>query len=157
MARRLQNERGYSLVEVMASIVILSVAIIPMVGMFDMGLTMVSRGSNCDKARAFANERLERVKVLTYAEARDDFPEALSTPSPTATPAGSYASSDKPVPTSAGLPSGATYKVVKQYVELQSGSLQNSETDSRMMRVTVEVTWSGAPLTVSGVVAGGLT
>ena len=162
MARRLQNERGYSLVEVMASIVILSVAIIPMVGMFDMGLTTVSRGSNYDKARAFANERLERVKVLSYADARDVFPDwpnglpNCCAPSPTATPAGSYTSSAIPAPTSSGLPSGATYTVVKQYVEVQSGSFQNSDTDSRMMRVTVTVNWSGASLTVSGVVAGGL-
>jgi prepilin-type N-terminal cleavage/methylation domain-containing protein len=50
--KRLKNEAGYSLVEVMASIIILAVAILPMVGMFDMGLTSATRGSNYDKARA---------------------------------------------------------------------------------------------------------
>ena len=40
--------------EVLASIVILSLAILPMVGMFDMGLNSAIRGSNYDKARALA-------------------------------------------------------------------------------------------------------
>ena len=36
------EESGYSLVEVMASIVLLSIAIIPMVAMFDVGLRTVT-------------------------------------------------------------------------------------------------------------------
>ena len=38
LTERIRGESGYSLVEVMASIIILSLAILPMVGMFDMGL-----------------------------------------------------------------------------------------------------------------------
>lgn len=148
------------MVEVMASIMLLSIAIIPMVAMFDMGLNAATRGGNYDKGRAIANQQLEQAKVLSYAQARDSFPVTSSTPSATATPAGSYTSSDITVPTSAGLPSGATYTVAKQYVEVQTGSnpasLQNSSTDSKMMRVTVKVDWSGTSFTTSGVVAGGL-
>lgn len=53
MARSLlKEERGYSLIEVMVSIIILALAILPMVGMFDMGLHGVTASSNYDKARA---------------------------------------------------------------------------------------------------------
>ena len=38
MTERFKSESGYSLVEVMVSIMILAIAIIPMVGMFDLGL-----------------------------------------------------------------------------------------------------------------------
>ncbi len=160
MVRRLlKTEAGYSLVEVMASMVILTLAIIPMVGMFDMGLNAATAGSNYDEARAFANERLERVKALPYSDARDNFPVASSTPSPTATPAGSYTSPTITIPASVGLPVGATYTVVKQYVRVDSSTtpatLQSASTDSKMMRVTVTVNWSGNSIAISGVVAGG--
>ena len=69
MTRRLKNEAGYSLVEVMVAIVILTIAIIPMVGMFDMGLTTANLGSNYDKARALANTNLDKVRALSYSDA----------------------------------------------------------------------------------------
>lgn len=160
MIKRLEDDAGYSLVEVIVSIMILSIAIIPMVGMFDMGLRSASTSGNYDKARAFANERLERVKTLPYAAARDSFPVSSSTPSPTATPAGSYTSSALTVPGTAGLPNGASYTVVKQYVNVDTSvtpaNLQNASTDSNMLRVTVAVSWSGNSIAVSGVVAGSL-
>ncbi len=67
MARVVNNESGYSLVEVMASIMILSIAIIPMVGMFDMGLSTATRASNYDKARALAKKQLEIAQSLAYS------------------------------------------------------------------------------------------
>ncbi len=50
MIKRLKDETGYSLVEVIASIIILSIAIIPMVGMFDMGLNAATSSGNYDTA-----------------------------------------------------------------------------------------------------------
>ena len=50
---------GYSLVEVLAAIAILSLAILPMVGMFEAALRAATLGGNYDKARALANEKLE--------------------------------------------------------------------------------------------------
>src|SRR5919107_4734780 len=80
--KRLREEFGYSLVEVMVSIIILAVAIIPMVGMFDMGLNLAIKGSNYDKARALANLKLEQAKSLpfdtsdvTVQDLKDNFPE----------------------------------------------------------------------------------
>ena len=72
--KRLKNEAGYSLVEVMVSIIILAIAILPMVGMFDMGLNSATAGSQYDKARALANLKLEEAKSLPFATVRDNFP-----------------------------------------------------------------------------------
>jgi prepilin-type N-terminal cleavage/methylation domain-containing protein len=78
LTERIRGESGYSLVEVMASIVILSIAIIPLVGMFDMGLQNATRGSNYDKSRALANLKLEEAKTLPFAEVENNFPEAAT-------------------------------------------------------------------------------
>ncbi len=67
MIKRLKNESGYSLVEVMVAIMLLAIAIIPMVGMFDAGLRAAVLGGNYDKARALANEELEEIKALPYS------------------------------------------------------------------------------------------
>lgn len=61
--RNLKSEAGYSLVEVLAAIVILTIAIIPMVTMFDVGLRSATTSGNYDKARALANSNLETVKA----------------------------------------------------------------------------------------------
>jgi Tfp pilus assembly protein PilV len=150
LTERIRGESGYSLVEVMASIMLLAIAIIPMVSMFDMGLESSTTSSNYDAARAFANERLERVKLLSYAQVRDNFPSASSTPNST----GSYTSMPPlTVPTSAGLPGGSTYTVKKQYVTLLDGdsNMTDSSTDSGMIRVTITVDWPGSgSITVFG-------
>ena len=162
-ADRFREESGYSLVEVMASIMILAIAILPMVSMFDMGLNSATSGSNYDKARAFANSQLEQVKNLSYADVRDNFPIASSTPrTPSSTPpgTGNYTSSALPVPARAQLPSGSNYTVTKQYVLVPDGAavnLANANTDQRMMRLTVTVNWSGNSYTASGIRAGGLS
>ena len=148
MRSRLAQEAGYSLVEVMASIMILAVAIIPMVAMFDMGLNAATRAGNYDRARAFATERVERAKSLPYADVKGRFPVPSSTPGD----GGAYTSAALAVPAGAGLPAGATYTVKKQYVRIQPqpdnergtpAPLQNWPNDSKMMRVTVSVDWIG--------------
>ncbi len=69
MFRKLyKGEGGYSLVEVMVTIVILAVAIIPMVAMFDAGLRAAVLGGNYDKARALANTNLEEVKTQSFSD-----------------------------------------------------------------------------------------
>lgn len=83
MINKLKNEAGYSLVEVTASIVILSIAIIPMVGMFDAGLRAATTGSKYDTARALANANLEKVKALPYARALVDYKPVNASPAGT--------------------------------------------------------------------------
>jgi prepilin-type N-terminal cleavage/methylation domain-containing protein len=74
--KRLREESGYSLVEVMVSIIILAIAILPMASMFDMGLNSATAGSKYDKARALANLKMEEAKNLSFADVENDFPEA---------------------------------------------------------------------------------
>ena len=64
-----KSEAGYSMVEVLVAILILAVAIIPMVGMFDAGLRAASTGSNYDQARTLANANMESVKAMKFSEA----------------------------------------------------------------------------------------
>ena len=69
----------------MVSIIILALAILPMAGMFDMGLEAATAGSNYDKARALANLKLEEAKSLPFDAAvrKDNFPEAAGPRPPT--------------------------------------------------------------------------
>jgi prepilin-type N-terminal cleavage/methylation domain-containing protein len=148
LIRRLRDEAGYSLVEVMASIMILAIAIIPMVGMFDMGLEAATRGSNYDKARAFANQQLEQAKALSYEYVKNSFPTASSTPNPDS-------SSTLTVPAGVGLPPGSTYTVAKRYVSTNAAnpSFSNASSDQGLIRITITVNWSGNSYTTVGLKA----
>ncbi len=148
MIRRLvRNESGYSLVEVMVAILLLSIAIIPMVGMFDAGLRAATQGSSYDKARALANKQMETAKNLSYQNAQDNFPVSSSTPS---TATGVYESSNQ---TDADYP-GFTYKVRKAYVRLAPTGIAEDASARTMMNVTVTVNWgSGNSYSTIGLVS----
>ena len=126
MVERLRSECGYSLVEVMASIVILTLAIIPMVGMFDMGLRTATMGSNYDRARALANTNLEKVKALPYSS-------ATTTYAP-----GTAVSCNQDI---------FACQVNTTYV---NGNLANSSSSTSRMKVEVTVSWEGKTYTVTG-------
>ena len=121
--RLLKEESGYSLVEVLASIIILSIAILPMVGMFDMGLNGATKGSNYDKARALAKKQLEQAQSLPYTTVRTAFrtPRAPST-------SGLCEAVNLEVPV-AEDPEGEfdnfRYAITKQYVEPSDGTLDS--------------------------------
>jgi len=68
LPRNFKDESGYALVEVLAAIVILTIAIIPMVTMFDTGLRSATTSGNYDKARALANSNLEMAKTRSLSE-----------------------------------------------------------------------------------------
>ncbi len=155
MIRRLRDECGYSLVEVMVSVMILTVTIIPMVGMFDMGLKAANRGSEYDKARTLATRKLEQAKGLTYDQVKTSFPVTSSTPGA----GGSYTSSYL---TSAGADfAGFEYKVEKQYLTQppmmptsSSESFSTDSSDQGVLKVTLTVRWDGSKTySTSGVVA----
>jgi Tfp pilus assembly protein PilV len=132
-AGTLEREAGYSLVEVLAAIMLLSLAIIPMVGMFDMGLRAAMAGSDYDKARSLANERLEEVRALPYDSAVELYPPA--------TPVG-------------GTEDTFAYTVRTKYVDADLSNPHDSPPASQM-RVEVEVEWQGNSYTTTGYVAGG--
>ena len=141
----------------MVSIMILAIAIIPMVSMFDTGLNIATRSGNYDAARAFANAKLEEAKSLSYAPARDGFPRpGDTTPSP---------SSLATIPTDApGLPSGSSYSVGKRYLTPPAVNTTSTSatltpggtTDTGMIELTVTVRWgSNNSYSTAGTVSKG--
>ncbi len=162
MSKHFTSERGYSLVEVMASIMILTIAIIPMVAMFDMGLNAATTGGKYDKARTLANQRLEAAKSLSYQQVRVNFPE-ISPTTTTYNGSGYCESAYKQGSTVSADFSGFEYKVEKQYLaqpavapSSSSESFANSSTDRGLIKVTVTVGWdTSKTYNTSGVVAKG--
>jgi prepilin-type N-terminal cleavage/methylation domain-containing protein len=150
MAKRIRGESGYSLVEVIVAIIIMALAILPMVAMFDMGLHSTTVGSNYDKARMLANLKLEEAKNLPYETVRDNFPEPVGTPT-TYDALGRYESALKTEP-------GADfanfeYRVEKQYMALfptdcdgcetpDPFDFEPSSTNTGLLRVKVTVQWT---------------
>ncbi len=127
----LKKESGYSLVEVMVAIMLLGIAILPMVGMFDAGLRAAVLGSNYDQARALASEKLEEVRALEYDEVEDDYP-----------PDGA------PVSGTEGI---FEYTVDTEYMSLEGGG----DASQSLMKVTVTVEWQSKSFTTTGLVAEG--
>ncbi len=166
MTKRFEDQSGYSLVEVMASITILAIAIIPMASLFDAGLKAANTSGNYDKARALANLVLEQAKGLPYEEVRGDFPAGSATPGDS----GSYADPSwrsYTGPNSADF-AGFEYKVDKQYLDRPpTGSdsdpasptqnFANSASDDGLIKVTVTVRWDdGKTYSTTGIIANGL-
>jgi prepilin-type N-terminal cleavage/methylation domain-containing protein len=162
LTKLLKNESGYSLVEVMVSIIILAIAIIPMVSMFDMGLKTAIQGSKYDKARTLANLKLEETKSLSYAQLKNNFPE-ISPTTTTYSSSGYYQSPYKTV--SGGMSAnfaGFEYRVEKQFLAQppvaptsSSQSFGTSASDQGLIKVTIMVRWDGSKTyTTSGVVQG---
>ena len=126
-------ESGYSLVEVMVEIVVLTVAILPMVGMFEAALRAATTSGDYDRARACANQRLEQVKSLPYEAVKAGPTEGVCETS------------------------GFGYAVSTQFVDRD---LQNVGDDRSLMKVTITVEWDdgrglvrrGRGLSPSGVI-----
>lgn len=145
------SESGYSLVEVLVAILILSVAIIPMVGMFDAGLRAAVLGGNYDKGRALANEKLEEIKALTY---NSPDPEPASNTDNSVVeiygdPAGTK-------PCIGPLEPGFDCEVQTAYASLNAGGVTLDPAARTMMQLTVTVTWgSSNSYSTTGLVARG--
>ncbi len=136
---RAAGESGYSMVEVMVAIMILTLAILPMVGMFDAALRAAVLGGNYDKARALANEKLEEVRALPYSQpggAVDSVVEKYPPASPATGTRGIF-----------------TYTIRTKFVDAGFSNPGNSSPTSQM-RIEVEVEWQGKSFTTAGFVAG---
>ena len=183
-ATRVHEESGYSLVEVMVSIIILAIAILPMVGMFDMGLNTANTGTKYDRARTLANTKLEQAKMLDYETVRTNFPSQAANGKGAPGGTGIITSSSviscpvlNPNCSDPGrdprVPQGFCYVVTKQYLQQPPTGLladpgeqvafnpSASATDTGLLKVTVRVSWRGNlascntnPYRTSGVVAG---
>ena len=172
--RRLNEEAGYSLVEVMVSIIILTIAILPMVGMFDMGLNSTTTGSNYDRARTLANTKLEQAKMLPYETVRTNFPSEATSGKGAPNGSNSITSSSVTSAQDPRVPQGFCYVVTKQYLEQPPTDLDHlapatkaftpspdGDIDTELLKVTVRVSWRGnlatcntSPYQLSGAVAG---
>lgn len=141
LLKRLKDESGYSLVEVMVAIMLLAIAIIPMVGMFDAGLRAAVLGGNYDSGRALANEKLEEVKALPY-----DKPGAPADSMVEKYPPlnGNPAGSSKPCPPSPSDYAPFTCQIETTYVSMANAGDITADANSRtMMQINVTVTWDG--------------
>ena len=149
LRKRLKNEAGYSLIEVVVSIIILSIALLPMASMFDMGINSATEGSQYDKARALANMKLEEAKSLSFTTVRDNFPQTGN-----GTPYTTVNWINGP----AGF-GGFQYRVEKHYMTLPPSpptepfTFSTSGTATGLIRVTVFVQWDdGTTFTTYGLV-----
>jgi len=168
LTERIREEAGYTLVEVIASIIILSFAIIPMAGMFDMGIESATVGSNYDKARTLANLKLEEAESLPFdstdnavQDLKDNFPELAGTTTGY-DGSGHYQSAFKADwvtgPAAADFPNPPfQYRIDKQYMQKPTDTSTQflpNPTATQLIRVTVTVQWGdGNTFTTFGLVA----
>ena len=150
--RDLREEAGYSLVEVLFAIMLLTIALLPMVGMFDMGIKSATSSGSYDKARTLANLKMEEAKSLPFSTLEDNFPE-VAPDTTTYDGSGHYQSPDWiDTETEAGPASAEfakfDYMIEKQYMEQPdptvddpSGPFVTSSTATNLIRVTVTVRW----------------
>jgi len=173
MAERIRGESGYSLVEVMVAMMIMTLAILPMVSMFDMGLHSTTEGSKYDKARMLANLKLEQAKNLPFdsddpaiQDVKDNFPEPAGTVTDYDDGPGRYQSDPQ---TEAGFPNPPfTYVIEKQYMtqpcldpdtgelvlDCPSWDFSTSNTPTNLIRIKVTVQWDDNEYTTYGLVTG---
>jgi hypothetical protein len=154
--------------EVVVAIIILSVAILPMFGMFDMGLNAATQSSHYDKARTLANLKMEEAKSMPFVDVKDNFPVDSSTPD---IATGYYDSGFIPEtgPASADF-TNFEYRVEKQYMQqpptgIGDDTLADPEPfdtcqetppcdpPTGLIRVKVTVQWDDKTLTTFGLVA----
>lgn len=63
---KVARDPGYSIVEVVVAIVVRTIALVPIVGMFDAALQATDVSGEYDEARTCAVQTLEQVKSLPY-------------------------------------------------------------------------------------------
>jgi prepilin-type N-terminal cleavage/methylation domain-containing protein len=125
--RSTAEESGYSLVEVLVAMVVLTVAIVPMVGMFDAAIRAANASGAYDEARSCAVQKLEQAKSLPYETVEGGLPGG------------------------ACEPSGFGYEVAVRPIDTDLGE---GSGDEGLAVVTVTVGWDGGnSYDVSGVVS----
>ncbi|MBA2534969.1 MAG: hypothetical protein H0V21_08150 [Rubrobacter sp.] len=111
----------------MVAIVVLTIAIVPMVGMFDAAIQAANASGEYDEARTCAVQKLEQAKGLPYETVEGGLRDGICEPS------------------------GFGYEVVSQPVDLDLG---DGSGDEGLTMITVTVDWDGGnSYDVSGVVS----
>jgi prepilin-type N-terminal cleavage/methylation domain-containing protein len=121
------QEFGYSLVEVMVAMVVLTVAVVPMVGMFEGAIQAANASGDYDEARTCAVQKLEQVKSLPYETLEGGLPGGVC------------------------RPSGLAYTIAAESIGTDLGDGAGEE---GLSMITVKVDWDGGnSYSVSGVVS----
>ena len=110
----------------MVAITVLTIAIVPMAGMFDAAIEAADAGGEYDEARTCAVQKLEQVKSLPYETVEGSFPHGVCEPS------------------------GLEYEVATRPVGPDLGAVAE---DGGLTMVTVTVDAGGSSYSVSGVVS----
>lgn len=121
------EETGSSIVEVTVAMVVLTLAIVPMVGMLEAGFRAATSSGEYDAARALAGSELEEARALPYNRpggAADSAVERYAPPGP-------------PVTTEDGF----TVSVQTSFVDGELSRAVGSSTGQ--MRIEVLVEWEG--------------
>ena len=132
------DESGYSLVEVAVAMTVLTLAVLPIVGMLEAGLGAANAGGRYDAARALANAKIEEARALPYSRpggASDSAVERYAPPGP---------------PDGAEGPFSHTIRT--EFVEAGLGEPAPSATGQ--MRLDVTVRWEDGRYTATGFVSG---
>ena len=110
-----------------------------------------------------ANLKLEQAKNLPYETVRTNFPSQATSNKGAPGASGIITSSSVTNAQDPQVPQGFSYTVTKQYLQqppLTPGSASMpfqgspSATDTKLLRVTVTVSWAGNTYTTTGAVAG---
>jgi hypothetical protein len=110
----------------MVAIIVLTVAIVPMAGMFDVAIEAADAGGDYDEARTCAVQKLEQVKSLPYERVEGGFPDGVCEPD------------------------GLAYEVTTRPIGTDLGAVSE---DGGLTMVTVTVESGGSSYSVSGVVS----
>jgi prepilin-type N-terminal cleavage/methylation domain-containing protein len=122
-----KSTAGYSLVEVMVAMVVLTVAVVPMVRMFDAAIGAADASADYDKARTCAIRKLEHLKSISYEAVEGSLQGGVCDPS------------------------GFGYTIATQSIGADLGDDSGEE---GLTMVTVTVDWDGEnTYAVSGVVS----
>jgi len=130
----------------MVAILLLTIAIIPMISMFDVGLVTTTQTGQYDRARALANQQMERVKSVGYAAAANPTTGTYRPPTPACT---------------ITLPTGFTCQMNTYYLnEVEPNLLQRPTpalTYSKAMEIVVTIRWRGGvrQYTTTGMIGTG--
>lgn len=139
MIEWLKDEGGYSLVEVVVAIMLLGLAIIPMVSMFDAGLRASVVGSNNDRGRAIASEELAEIQALPFDRPGSPADSVVEFYSPDGNLSGAGVNCTPPVDTAFDCKVKATYV---RY-DVPTSKYIGDSAARTMIQATVTVKWDG--------------
>lgn len=132
------DESGHSLVEVTVALAVLTLAVLPIVGMLETGLGAAAEGGRHDAARALANAKIEEARALPYSRPGGAVDSAIERYSPPGPPDGAVGE--------------FSYAIETEFVE--PGFVETAPAATGQLRLVVTVWWDGGRYTASGFVSG---